>query len=250
MRESSFAVVIPMFNEEQGALRCVQEITRALRDWSSCSRLIAVNDGSSDRTAQVLKSAQEENALLTVVTHEKNLGYGRALQTGGRTALAMGCEFVVFMDSDLTNDPSFIRTLAEKMEICDLVKASRYIPGGGVKNVPAWRYWISRVGNAFARLLYGLPVHDCTNGFRAIRTELLDKMHIRERGFPAIMEELYWAKALRARVCEVPYVLTSRADTLRPSSFEYRPGVFYSYMKYPLMTFFHIFPSEIKQDNL
>lgn len=243
MRESAFAVVVPMFNEEQGALRCIEEITRVLLDWPARAQLIAVNDGSSDGTAAVLKSAQEGNTVLTVVTHEKNLGYGKALLTGGRTASSLGCDFVIFMDSDLTNDPRFIPVFARKMEEgCDLVKASRYIPGGGVENVPAWRYWISRVGNAFVRLLYGLPVHDCTNGFRAIRTRLLEKMHIRERGFPAIMEELYWAKILHARVCEVPYILTSRADTLRPSSFEYRPKVFYSYLKYPFMAFLRIPP--------
>lgn len=244
MREGPFAVVVPMFNEEHGALRCIEEITRALQEWPDRARLIAVNDGSSDRTAEVLEAAAKENNRLTVVTHERNLGYGKALLTGGHKALELGCAFVVFMDSDLTNDPRFIRVLAEKMEEgCDLVKASRYIPGGGVENVPAWRYWISRAGNALVRGLYGLPVHDCTNGFRAIRTDLLEKMRIRERGFPAIMEELYWAKFLDARVCEVPYVLTSRADTLRPSSFEYRPKVFYSYLKYPFRAFFRIRPS-------
>lgn len=233
-----------MFNEEQGALRCIQEITRTLHHFPGRARLIAVNDGSSDGTAEVLKSAKEENNALTVVTHEKNLGYGQALLAGGRAASALGCGFVIFMDSDLTNDPRFISVFAKKMEEgCDLVKASRYIPGGGVENVPAWRYWISRAGNAFVRLLYGLPVHDCTNGFRAIRTELLEKMRIRERGFPAIMEELYWAKILHARVCEVPYSLTSRAETLRPSSFEYRPKVFYKYLKYPFMAFLRIHPS-------
>jgi len=231
-----------MFNEERGALRCISEITRTLRDWPG-AQLIVVNDGSSDSTARVLEGAMEGNSALKVVTHEKNLGYGQALLTGGRTALALGRDFVIFMDSDLTNDPRFIRVLAAKMdEDCDLVKASRYIPGGGVENVPAWRYWISRVGNAFVRLLYGLPVHDCTNGFRAIRTRLLGQMNIRERGFPAIMEELYWAKILHARVCEVPYILTSRADTLRPSSFEYRPKVFYRYLKYPFMAFLRIPP--------
>lgn len=241
-RAGSFAVVVPMFNEERGALRCILEITRTLRDWPG-AQLIVVNDGSSDGTARVLEGAMEGNSALKVVTHEKNLGYGQALLTGGRTARALGRDFVIFMDSDLTNDPRFIRVLAAKMdEDCDLVKASRYIPGGGVENVPAWRYWISRVGNAFVRLLYGLPVHDCTNGFRAIRTRLLGQMNIRERGFPAIMEELYWAKILHARVCEVPYILTSRADTLRPSSFEYRPKVFYSYLKYPFMAFLRIPP--------
>ena len=244
MSNALFAVVVPMFNEEHGALRCVQEITRTLDDLPGRGYLIAVNDGSSDRTAEVLKSAQEANRALTVVTHENNLGYGQALLTGGRAAARMGCDFVIFMDSDLTNDPRFIPIFAQKIEGgCDLVKASRYIAGGGVENVPAWRYWISRIGNGFVRLLYGLPVHDCTNGFRAIRTELLGKMQIRERGFPAIMEELYWAKILGARVCEVPYILTSRAETLRPSSFEYRPKIFYRYLKYPFMALLRIRPS-------
>lgn len=245
----SFAVVVPMFNEEDGAQRCLDEISRALEEWPSRARLVAVNDGSADRTAEVLRSARQKHAGLTVVNHERNLGYGQALQTGGRAALELGCDFVIFMDSDLTNDPRFIRTLVEKMkEGCDLVKASRYIKGGGVENVPWWRYWISRVGNAVVRWLYGLPVHDCTNGFRAIRTELLARMRIHERSFPAIMEELYWAKLLRARVCEVPYILTSRAETLRPSSFEYRPRVFFRYLKYPFMAFFRIQPST-KQNN-
>ena len=248
MKEDSFAVVVPMFNEQDGAVRCLDAISRALEEWPGRARLVAVNDGSFDRTAEVLRAAAEKHAGLTVVNHERNLGYGQALQTGGRAARELGCDFVIFMDSDLTNDPCFIRTLVEKMnEGCDLVKASRYIKGGGVENVPAWRYWISRVGNAVVRWLYGLPVHDCTNGFRAIRTELLARMRIRERSFPAIMEELYWAKLLRARVCEVPYILTSRAETLRPSSFEYRPKVFYRYLKYPFMAFFRIQPS--KQTN-
>src|SRR4051812_41216330 len=120
-----------MFNEEQGALRCIEEISRALQAWPGRARLIAVNDGSSDRTAEVLESAEKGNSILAVVTHEKNLGYGKALLTGGSAALQLGCAFVIFMDSDLTNDPRFIRILAEKMEEgCDLVKASRYIPGG------------------------------------------------------------------------------------------------------------------------
>jgi dolichol-phosphate mannosyltransferase len=243
MDAGSFAVVVPMFNEELGAARCVAEITKALDDFPQKTALIAVNDGSSDRTAQILDTLRETNAALTVVTHPRNLGYGRALQTGGATAAELGYDVVIFMDSDLTNDPRSLGPFIAKMEEgCDLVKASRYIPGGGVEGVPPWRYWISRIGNAVAHLLYGLPIHDCTNGYRAIRASLLRKMSLGERGFPAIMEELYLAKALRARVCEVPYVLTSRAETLRPSSFQYRPRLFYSYLKYPFLAFLHIPP--------
>ena len=128
-RPAPFAVVVPMLNEEAGARRCIDEISRALRDSPLSPRLIVVNDGSSDRTGEILAAAENEIDTLTVVSHPRNLGYGQALQTGGRTALALGCDFVIFMDSDLTNDPGFIRTLAEKMnEDCDLVKASLH-PG-------------------------------------------------------------------------------------------------------------------------
>lgn len=243
MNAKTFAVVVPMFNEEAGAAKCVEAISRALQQWPN-SRLIAVNDGSADATAEVLREAQKKCTTLIVVNHDGNRGYGQALITGGRAALELGCEFVIFMDSDLTNDPRFIRPMVEKMDgTCDMVKASRYITGGGVEGVPAWRYWISRIGNAFVRFLYQLPVHDCTNGFRAIRTDLLSRMQINERGFPAIMEELYWAKALHAQICEVPYVLTARVDSLRPSSFQYRPAVFYRYLKYPFLTFLRIQPA-------
>src|SRR5688572_28666278 len=142
-----FAVVVPMFNEEQGAQRCIDEITRAIRDFSSRPLLIAVNDGGSDGTAEILRAAERTNDALTVVTHDQNHGYGKALQTGGKAALELGCDFVVFMDSDLTNDPRSIRSFSSRMEEgCDLVKASRYIKGGGAEGVPAWRSWISRVG--------------------------------------------------------------------------------------------------------
>lgn len=247
----SFAVIIPMFNEELGAARCIEAVTSALKDFAYKTELIVVNDGSTDRTAEVLEAGKPSHPGLTIVTHQRNLGYGSALQTGGLAAAERGHDFVVFMDSDLTNDPRSIGSFISKMEEgCDLVKASRYIEGGGVQGVPPWRYWISRIGNTIARFLYGLPIHDCTNGFRALRTALIRKMRLGERGFAAIMEELYLAKTLRARVCEVPYVLTARAETLRPSSFQYRPRLFYRYLKYPVLTFLRIPPGAKHITNL
>jgi len=250
MTENSFAVVVPMFNEESGALRCLEEITHVLRTFPERTELIIVDDASCDDTSNILREAKESFDQISVITHDHNLGYGAALQTGGRAAFQQGYEYVVFMDSDLTNDPSFIRYLINRLESgYDIVKASRYIAGGGVRNVPSRRYWVSRIGNLIAQWLYRLPIRDCTNGFRAIRTRLLNRMDLRERGFPVIMEELYWAKYLHAEVCEVPYVLTSRAKTLRPSSFQYRPRVLYRYLKYPLLAFFGVAPSKTRQNS-
>ena len=246
MSANSFAVVVPMFNEETGALRCVEEITRVLRSFSERTQLIVVDDASRDRTGNILRDAKERFDRLTIITHVCNFGYGSALQTGASAAFDQGYEYVVFMDSDLTNDPNFIRRLVDRLKSgYDVVKASRYIAGGGVRNVPKVRYWISRIGNLVARWLFRLPIRDCTNGFRAIRTGVLDCMNLQEHGFPMIMEELYWAKFLGAKLCEVPYVLTSRAETLRPSSFQYRPDVLYRYLKYPVLAFLGIPPSTL-----
>src|SRR5436853_6431602 len=96
------------------------------------------------------------------------------------------------MDSDLTNDPSYLRAFAERMaDGADVIKASRYVAGGGTRGVPRWRSALSRVGNLTARLLFGLPVRDCTNGFRAVRTDLLSAVDLHENGFAVIMEELH-----------------------------------------------------------
>jgi dolichol-phosphate mannosyltransferase len=143
------------------------------------------------------------------------------------------------MDSDLTNDPAYLGDFATEMARgADVIKASRYVAGGGVDGVPGWREWLSVVGNAVARLLFRLPVRDCTNGFRAVRTELLTAINLEENGFAVIMEELYRLRPLAQSYAEVPIVLTARTDDLRPSSFSFGPRAMLRYLKYPALSFF------------
>jgi dolichol-phosphate mannosyltransferase len=144
------------------------------------------------------------------------------------------------MDSDLTNDPRDIPRFAEKMRAgVDVIKATRFTAGGGMVGVPWQRAFVSRAGNGVARMLFGLPLRDCTNGFRAVRTSLLTQMDLKERGFPVIVEELYWCRFLATSFAEVPVTLTSAG---RASSFRYRPSVFASYLRHPLRAFFGLAP--------
>lgn len=172
---------------------------------------------------------------MIAVSHDRNRGYGRALRTGTQRASEMDFEYVLFMDSDLTNDPRYLPAFASRMaEGYDIIKASRYVSGGAVLGVPRWRRAISIAGNRVASRLYGLGIRDCTNGFRAGRTAILRQMHLRENGFAIIMEELYQARFLARRFCEIPNTLTARTDALRPSSFAYGPLLILDYLKYPL----------------
>jgi len=230
----SFAVVVPMYNEQAGAENCVRTIAGSLRALDEPSRLIVVDDGSTDETAMTLGRLAPQFDNLRVIRQSPNQGYGRALRAGAEAALAGGFDYAVFMDSDLTNHPRFLPLFVAKMHLgFDLIKASRYMPDGGVDGVPWWRYWISRLGNALASRLYGVAIHDCTNGFRAVRCAPFCDLPLHENRFAIIMEELYYAVARDWSITEVPNRLGTRDPALRPTSFSYRPATFWRYLKYP-----------------
>jgi dolichol-phosphate mannosyltransferase len=234
----SMAVIIPMYNEEQGAERCVRAVSPAVSALPTRSILVVVDDGSTDRTANILAALSEDVKGFVIITHPKNQGYGSALRTGASYAASAGYEYVVFMDSDLTNDPATLPAFLAKMqEGYDVIKASRYAPGGGIAGVERWKVWISVIGNRIARFLFRLPLTDSTNGFRALRSAIFNKLQITESGFSSIMQEIYQAKFLTRSFSEVPCVLTSRPARLRRSSFSYGPAVLYSYLKYPIRSF-------------
>jgi dolichol-phosphate mannosyltransferase len=243
----SLAVVVPMYDEQEQADRCARLVCQALDREPGRTALVVVDDGSRDATPAILARLAQELPRLSVVTHEANRGYGAALQTGAARAAEGGFDYVLFMDSDLTNDPALIPVFrARAAEGYDVIKASRFAPGGGVSGVPFWRRALSIAGNRLAAALFRLPIRDCTNGFRAVRTSVLRGMALSERGFPAIMEELYQARYLARRFCEVPYTLTARTGSQRSSSFSYRPGVFVSYLKYPLRAFLGVRPAHLR----
>jgi dolichol-phosphate mannosyltransferase len=225
------AVVIPMFDEEAGAERCVRAVCAVLAEKVPDARLFVVDDSSRDRTPAVLGRLASEGLPFDIVRHDRNRGYGAALMTGAREAHRRGFEFALFMDSDLTDSPALIPTFAEKLagDRWDLVKASRYLSAGGMSGVPLYRRVVSVVGNQLASRLFRMNIRDCTSGFRAVRLSLITDLDFQESGFPFILEELLWLKRRGARATELPHVLTSRAG---PSSFRYSSSTLYRYLKY------------------
>jgi dolichol-phosphate mannosyltransferase len=233
----SFAVVIPAYNEEAGIRAVVDAVDATLDQLPNRTALLVVDDGSRNGTAATLTQLERTRSQLIVLTHPTNRGYGAALRTGTIAAAERDFDYVLFMDSDLTNDPRYLVDFARLMrQGYDVIKASRYVPGGSVEGVPLWRVVVSRLGNAVARTLFGLPVRDCTNGFRAVRTELLAAIELREPGFAVIMEELHRLRPLARRYAEVPIVLTARSEDRRASTFSFGPRALGHYLKYPLLS--------------
>jgi len=231
----SLATVVPVYNEEVGIRRSCQAIVAVAERYPGRAVVIAVDDGSQDASGAILAELAGELDLLEVATHEVNAGYGAALRTGAEMAGAQGFEYVAFIDSDLTNPPEDLLKIGRlAKEGHPYIKGSRFVPGGGMGSVPFRRQAFSEAGNAIGRTLFGTRLRDVTNGFRAVRTDLYLSWPLQERGFSVIVEELDWALRAGVEPVEFPTILTAREGELRASAFQYRPGVIFSYLRYPL----------------
>jgi glycosyltransferase involved in cell wall biosynthesis len=234
----SFAVVIPMYNEEAGAEKCVRDVLDALSKIACHCELIVVDDGSSDGTPEILSRLASLRGL-TVARHERNSGYGAGLKTGAREANARGLDYVLFMDADLTNPTGDIAKFARAMESgTDVIKGCRFCEGGGMVGIPIKRQIMTRAGRIVAAALFRIGVRDCTNGYRAIRTDVFMRMPLTEPGFPIIMEELYWAKRLGCTFANVPTTLYSRSKEQRQSLFGYNLRTIGAYFRYAIRSAF------------
>ena len=186
------ALVIPVLNEQGIIGRVLEEIP------ASCSdRIIVVDNGSSDGTAEEARAAGAE------VIYEPRQGYGYACMAG--YLAAEDAEIIVFMDGDGADDPAQIPILVQPIEQdrADLVIGSREL--GNAE--PGALLLQARIGNwitaRLVQLLYGLRISDL-GPFRAIRRKVLDSLDMQEMIYGWTIEMMVKAVKRGYRVHEVP----------------------------------------------
>lgn len=231
----SLGVVVPVYNEEATVEPGLREIVGVARRYDGRTRVIAVDDGSSDGSAAILKRVANEIDIVDAVMHDANRGYGAALRTGAERAREEGFEYAAFIDSDLTNPPEDLLVMGRlAAEGNAYIKASRFAPGGSMASVPLRRRVVTRAGNVVGAALFGAGIRDVTSGFRAVRLADHARWPLRENGFASIVEELDWAQREGLEIVEFPTVLTARTEDQRASAFPYSAAVIGSYLRYPL----------------
>jgi dolichol-phosphate mannosyltransferase len=209
-RKMDLSIVIPMFNEAENVETTLKQVEEAIASFQGDYEIIPVNDGSIDNTLEILKRMESQNEKTRVVSYSKNMGRGMALRKGFQKSRG---EIIVSIDADLSYDPRYILDLVNTLRTApdiDVVLASPYMPGGGAKDVPARRLWISKLGNKILR--YALPnrIYTSTGIFRAYRKKVLDSLELESDGKEIHLEVLSKAMALGYRVKEVPAILRGR----------------------------------------
>ena len=152
-------VIVPALNEEESLPVTLDELARK----APGRRVLVVDDGSRDRTAQV---ARERG--VAVVRHAVNLGVGAALQTGFRWALEHGYDIGVQLDADGQHDPGSLEALLAPVVSgqCDVSIGSRYVARTGYR-APLARRLGMMLFSWVVRASVGHRIADTTSGFRA-----------------------------------------------------------------------------------
>ena len=199
------SIIIPTYNERENLEELFDRISRALADYEY--EIVVVDDDSPDRTWEFAQRLAGKYPV-KVIRRTKEKGLSSAVIRGFKEA--SGDVFVV-MDADLQHPPEVIPELLRAIEEgADVAIASRYVPGGGVKNWYWYRKLISRGAIMIGRL--ALPkirnVKDPVSGFFAVRKSVIDGVELNPVGFKILMEILI--KGSYRKVVEVPFTFSLR----------------------------------------
>lgn len=170
---SQISIIIPAYNEEQGLPKTIED----LRTHVPGCEIIIINDGSTDRTAEIISEYKD----VVLINHERNMGYGRALKTGMRHSTR---EFVIWFDADGQHPADKIidlaRPVVEKEK--DVILASRTKESAFViKRMPG--KWVLKI---FAQFAARQKIPDLNCGFRCFPKKTIMKyIHLLPDGFSA-----------------------------------------------------------------
>lgn len=162
------SVFFPAYNEEENIKDTLVKAIRVLKEIADKWEAIVVNDGSTDRTGEIVKQLAKENENIRLITHKVNKGYGGAIKTG---IFSSRYSLIAYMDSDGQFDFEEIKKFLAKIKKADLVAGYRK------KRIDSlYRRVLARILWLADWVLFGLTVKDVDCGFKLFKKEVVDKI--------------------------------------------------------------------------
>jgi glycosyltransferase involved in cell wall biosynthesis len=189
---NGFVVLIPAFNEEKTIADVVRRALPFVR------KVLVVDDGSTDRTGELARSAGAE-----VLRHPVNQGKGVSLQEGFRRSLETGAEGVIVLDGDGQHEPDEIpRFLSAARESgAAIVVGNRMETTAGM---PPIRYNTNRLTSLIVSFLAGRKIPDSQCGFRLLKRKVLEEVVCTTRNYDMESEQLIKAGRMGFRISSLP----------------------------------------------
>jgi len=166
-----FSVVIPARNEEASLPATIEHLHLEFTLNQVPHEIVVVDDGSQDRTWEVLQQLQAKVPGLRPVQNTGEHGFGRAVVCGLHHIRGDAAVIMMADESDDARDA--VRYWKLLNEGWDCVFGSRFIKGGGVIDYPQVKLFVNRLANQFIRLIFRIPLNDTTNAFKAYRCTVI-----------------------------------------------------------------------------
>lgn len=166
------SVVIPARDEEESLGPTVRHLHLEFKLQNIPHEIVVVDDGSSDRTWEVLQALRQEIPTLQPVQNPGPHGFGRAIIYG--LDHSRGDAVIIMMADESDDCREAARYWQLLQEGYDCVFGSRFIKGGGVIDYPWLKLRVNRLANLFIQVMFGLKLNDTTNAFKAYRRTVID----------------------------------------------------------------------------
>jgi len=196
-------VLIPTYMEAGTICRLVDQLRSHLPE----AHVLVVDDQSPDGTAALVRATYGRLPNVEVVSRSGPRGYSAAMQEGLRRFLSSASEQLITIDADLSHDPALAVRMSEQVPAGGVIIGSRYLRGAHEADWAVFRMLISIFGNRYIRSITGLPVFDCTSGFRCYTRAALERIDVaavRARGYAFQVEVLHQMWRAGCPIVEVP----------------------------------------------
>lgn len=174
MNGNLLSIVLPVYNEELTLDDFFRSAISELKKLSLDFEMVFVNDGSVDRSAEIIKSYARDYSNVVLVEHSTNKGYGAALRSGFKAAQG---NLIFFCDADGQFDLKDLAGLIDNLENADFVVGYRI-----KRSDPFFRIVFAHLWTGLINLLFGVKAKDIDCAFKLFRGEVLDKITLRSRG--------------------------------------------------------------------
>lgn len=178
----SLSIFFPAYNEENNIEVLLNKVIEVAPRVAEVFEVIVVNDGSKDRTAEVVDNFSKKYQEIRLVSHVTNLGYGSALKTGFYSSRY---EFITYMDSDGQFDFSDVTELISNIEDYDIVCGFRIKRADNFLRILNGKLW-----NLLVSSLLNIRIKDIDCGFKLVRKKVIDRIPKLESSGAAISAEL------------------------------------------------------------
>ena len=200
------SIIIPTYNERKNIVKLVNEIESVFTLNKIKGEIIIVDDNSPDGTGKIAERLAKSYNNIKVVHRKQKLGLYTAIRDGCEIA---SYDSIITMDSDFSHPSNIIPRLLSKKDDADIVVASRFVDGGGMR-APFFRVIFSKMINLIVRILLRVEIKDCTGGFQLLDKNLFKKLDVNGYGGEYDIELLVKARRSGYRVVEIPFVYTFR----------------------------------------